>query len=105
MTEQLTFDDRGGLAAEPAVPCTLFYAPDGFAWVRYGPLDAEETRPDTGDLATEETTKGRFTTLQAAYTASVRAGHRPTQWVNPAVGVPLPLDHADHWLRLGEVAE
>lgn len=96
MTKQLTFDDHGPTAAEPSGPCTLFYAPDGFAWIRYGALDAEETRPDASDLATDDSPQGRFATLQAAYTAAARAGHRPTRWINPAVGVPMALDHAEH---------
>lgn len=80
------------------LPCTLIYARDGFAWIRYGGLD-EPDDPRSCDLSCVGNLKSRFNTLYAAYAAAASAGHRPTHWASPETGVRLKLDHAEHWLR------
>ena len=77
--------------------CTLIYAEDGFSWVRYGALNEPEAEGDT--LTSETNPKAKYPTLMAAFQAAVRAGHDPTHWTRPGSGVPLPLDHADHWRK------
>lgn len=81
--------------------CTLVYAYDGFAWIRYGSLDKTESRPGTGDLSGKSSPRAVFNTLQAAYVEAFRKGHRPTHWTRPVSGASrLRIDHAAHWLRL-----